>query len=158
MSRSLLGLSVGWLLALTSHSAMHAQAAPRFQNPATLPIPRGYSQLVDVPPGHRMIFLSGQVALDTAGKVVGPSDFQAQAVQVFENIRLGLAAVGATFADVIKLNFYVLDVAQVGLLRQVRDRYVNMSAPPASTLVEVRRLFRDDILLEVEAVAVARPR
>jgi len=105
-----------------------------------------------------MIFLSGQVALDTAGKVVGPSDFQAQAVQVFENIRLGLAAVGATFADVIKLNFYVLDVAQVGLLRQVRDRYVNMSAPPASTLVEVRRLFRDDILLEVEAVAVARPR
>jgi enamine deaminase RidA (YjgF/YER057c/UK114 family) len=73
---------------------------------------------------------------------------------VFENLRRALAAGGATFRDVVKLNYYVVDAAQVPVLREVRDRYVNTAAPPASTLVEVRRLFRDDLLLEVEAVAV----
>jgi enamine deaminase RidA (YjgF/YER057c/UK114 family) len=105
-----------------------------------------------------MVFISGQVPLDNAGNLVGPGDFAAQAGQVFENIRLALADVGATFADVVKLNFYVLDVAQLRALREVRDRHVNVATPPASTLVEVRRLFREDVLLEVEAVAVVRQR
>jgi enamine deaminase RidA (YjgF/YER057c/UK114 family) len=52
----------------------------------------------------------------------------------------------------------VLDVANIAALREVRDQYVNRTAPPASTLVEVRRLFRDDVLLEVEAVAAVGPR
>ena len=82
----------------------------------------------------------------------------AQARQVFENLRAGLAAAGSTFHDVVKLNFYVLDAGQLPVLREVRDQYVNTAAPPVSTLVEVRRLFRDDVLLEVEAVAVAKPR
>jgi enamine deaminase RidA (YjgF/YER057c/UK114 family) len=143
------------LFAATSPTA--AQARSRFVNPPALPAPRGYTQLVEVPAGHRFLYLSGQVALDSAGRLVGGTDLRAQARQVFENLRAGLAAAGATFADVVKLNYYVLDVGQLPILREVRDQYVNTAAPPASTLVEVRRLFRDDVLLEVEAIAVVKP-
>jgi enamine deaminase RidA (YjgF/YER057c/UK114 family) len=138
--------------------AQERPAAPRFINPPSLPPSRGYSQLVEVPPGQRVLFVAGQVALDSTGTLVGSGDFRAQARQVFENLRRALEAQGATFADVVKLNFYVLDVANIPALREVRDQYVNRSAPPASTLVEVRRLFRDDVLLEVEAVAAVRAR
>jgi 2-iminobutanoate/2-iminopropanoate deaminase len=135
-----------------------AEGAPRFRNPPTLPEPHGYSQLVEVPAGTRLLFLSGQVALDKTGKLVGPGDLEAQATQVFENIRLALADAGATFSDVIKLTYYVLDTKQLPALRHVRDRFISASKPPASTLVQVRGLFRDDVLLEVEAVAaVGRP-
>jgi enamine deaminase RidA (YjgF/YER057c/UK114 family) len=133
-------------------------AAPRFVNPPSMPPVRGYSQVVEVPPGQRLLFIAGQVALDSTGTLVGLGDFRAQARQVFENLRRALTAQGATFADVVKLNFYVLDVANIAALREVRDLYVNRTAPPASTLVEVRRLFRDDVLLEVEAVAAVGPR
>ncbi len=96
--------------------------------------------------------------LDSTGRLVGSGDFRAQADQVFRNLAAGLAAAGAGFPDVVKLTFYILDPAQLGVLREVRDRYVRSAAPPASTLVVVRGLFRPDILLEVEAIAaVAAP-
>jgi enamine deaminase RidA (YjgF/YER057c/UK114 family) len=134
--------------------AQQPSDAPRFTNPTALPPARGYSQVVVVPPGSRLVYVAGQVALDSTGRLVGLGDFKAQAGQVFENLRLALAAAGATFADVVKLNFYMVDATQLPALREVRDRYVNAAAPPASTLVEVRRLFRDDVLLEIDAVAV----
>jgi enamine deaminase RidA (YjgF/YER057c/UK114 family) len=152
----LLGVGLASLLLGAARPA-EAQEAPRFLNPSGMPRPRGYTQVVEVPPGNRLLFLSGQVPLDSAGTLRGGSDFRAQARQVFENLRSGLAAAGADFGDVIKLNFYVLDVRNLPALREVRDQYVDLASPPASTLVEVRRLFRDDVLLEVEAVAVARP-
>jgi enamine deaminase RidA (YjgF/YER057c/UK114 family) len=145
------------LLMLASASRLDAQSA-RLKNPPTLHTPRGYSHVAEVPPGQRLVFIAGQVPLDKSGALVGPGDFKAQAQQVFENIRLALADVGGTFTDLVKLNYYVVDVGQVAVLREVRDRHVNTAAPPASTLVEVRRLFRDDVLLEVEAVAVLRAR
>lgn len=77
-----------------------------------------------------------------------------QAAQVFANIDAALKAAHASFADVVKLTFYVTDVTKVPALRIVRDKYVDTAHPPASTLVEVRRLVRDDLLLEVEATAV----
>lgn len=128
--------------------------APRFVSPPTLPPTRGYSHVVEVPAGSRLLYVAGQVALDSAGRVIGAGDFRVQAVQVFENLRRALAAGGASFGDVVKLNYYVVDATQIQSLRDVRDRYVNTAAPPASTLVEVRRLFRDDLLIEVEAVAI----
>jgi enamine deaminase RidA (YjgF/YER057c/UK114 family) len=142
------------LLLLTGRG--FGQTAPRFLNPAGMPVPRGYSQLVEVPAGTRLLFFSGQVGLDSAGALRDPGDFRAQARQTFENLEAGLRAAGATFADVVKLTFYVLDVKQVPVLREVRDQFVNTEAPPASTLVEVRRLFRDDVLLEIEAIAAVR--
>ena len=80
-------------------------------------------------------------------------DFRRQAEQVFANLEVALKEAGATFADVVKLNFYVVDMTKLQDLREVRDQHVNPAAPPASTLVEVRKLFRDEVLIEVEAVA-----
>jgi enamine deaminase RidA (YjgF/YER057c/UK114 family) len=130
-----------------------AQTRPRFLNPATLPPSRGYTQVVEVPAGARMVYISGQVALDKDGNLVGSGNFRRQAEQVFMNLSRALAAVGATFADVVKINYYVRDVSGLADLRAVRDQHVNTAAPPASTLVEVSHLFREDVLLEVDAVA-----
>lgn len=136
--------------------AQASRDSVRHINPPTISTPRGYSHVVVVPPGYTTVYLAGQVPLDSAGNVVGGGDFRVQATQVFENLRRALAAGGATFRDVVKLNFYVLDATHLPELREVRDRYVNTAAPPVSTLVEVRRLFREDVALEVEAVAVVR--
>ena len=124
----------------------------RFINPSTLAIPPGYTHVVEITHG-RTIFIAGQVALDQAGQIVGHHDFRAQTQQVFENLKAALAAVGADFTRVVKLNMYVVDISQLPTLREVRDRYVNTHHPPASTLVEVRRLAREEFLIEVEAVA-----
>ena len=145
----------GVILLLLLATGAEAQEL-RFLRPAALPASKGYTQVVEVPAGHRLVFLSGQVSLDSTGTLRGRADFRAQAGQVFENLRAGLAAAGAEFDDVVKLNFYLLDVRQLPVLREVRDRYVNTAAPPASTLVQVSRLARDEFLLEVEAIAAVR--
>ena len=124
----------------------------RFINPSTLATPPGYTHVVEITHG-RTIFIAGQVALDQAGQIVDHHDFRAQTQQVFENLKAALAAVGADFTRVVKLNMYVVDISQLPILREVRDRYVNTHHPPASTLVEVRRLAREEFLIEVEAVA-----
>jgi enamine deaminase RidA (YjgF/YER057c/UK114 family) len=141
---------------LWSTASVAAQDRPRFLNPPELSAPRGYSHVAEVPAGSRLLYVSGQVPLDSAGRLVGPRDFRAQAHQVFRNLGVALRAGGARFSDVVKLNFYLLDASQLQVLREVRNQYVDTTAPPASTLVEVRRLFRDDVLLEIEAVAAVR--
>ncbi len=108
--------------------------------------------MVEVTHG-RTIYIAGQIALDQSGKIVGLNDFRAQAQQVFENLKAALAAAETDFTHVIKLNMYVVDISQLPILREVRDRYVNTANPPASTLVEIRRLAREEFLLEIEAVA-----
>jgi enamine deaminase RidA (YjgF/YER057c/UK114 family) len=112
----------------------------------------GYSHAVAAT--GRVVAIAGQVALDADGNLVGPGDPRAQAEQVFENLRLALAAAGATFADVVKLNFYATDLSMLPEVRDVRDRYVDTANPPASTAVQVVALFRPELLLEVEAWAV----
>jgi len=103
--------------------------------------------------GGRTVFIAGQVALDPSGQIVGRDDFRTQAQQVFENLKAALAAVGTDFTHVVKLNMYIVDMSQLPTLREVRDCYVNTQNPPASTLVEVRRLAREEFLIEIEAVA-----
>ena len=124
----------------------------RFINPTALATPPGYTNVVEITHG-RTIYIAGQIALDQSGKIVGLNDFRAQTQQVFENIKAALAAVGTDFTHVIKLNMYVVDISQLPILREVRDRYVNTANPPASTLVEIRRLAREEFLIEIEAVA-----
>ena len=129
-------------------------AQNQFINPDGLSKPPGYTHVVVAKPG-KIIYLAGQVANDTTGKVVS-SDFRAQAEQVFANLKTALAAAGATFDDVVKLNYYVRDYSQEkrAAIREARDKYVNKEHPPASTLIGVAALASDDYLLEVEAVAV----
>ena len=125
----------------------------RFLSPETLPPPFGYSHVVDSP-GGRIIYISGQVPLDPTGQLVGEGDVAAQARQVFQNLSAALEAAGVSWSDVVKLGFFVVDVSQMGSVRPVRDEYVNTREPPASTLIEVSQLFRDDVLVEVDAVAI----
>jgi enamine deaminase RidA (YjgF/YER057c/UK114 family) len=126
-----------------------------FFSPATLPPPVGYSHIAKVNKGT-MIYLAGQVSSDASGKLVGEGDFEAQAEQVFKNLKLAVEAAGGAMADIVKMNIYL--VAEVGQdevpkLRAIRDRYVNKEKPPASTLVVVTRLARPGWLVEIEAVA-----
>lgn len=125
----------------------------KFVNPPTLPRPAGYSHLVEST-GGRTVYISGQVALDSAGNLVGKDDLRGQARQVFLNLRAALEAVGTNFDSVVKLTYYLLDISQIGTVREVRDQFVNTTHPPASSAVEVRRLVRDEFLIEVDAVAV----
>jgi enamine deaminase RidA (YjgF/YER057c/UK114 family) len=127
---------------------------PRFLNPDTLSKPPGYTHVVDMAGPARIIYIAGQLALDRGGKIVGAGDFRAQAIQVFENLKSALAAVGASFDDVVKINNYVLDITHRPIFREVRDLYVNKAAPPASTLVGVTALAYPEALIEIEAIAL----
>ena len=126
----------------------------RFLSPETMPPPFGYSQVVDAPAG-RIVYLAGQVPLDRNGELVGAGDFEAQTRQVFDNLTAGLEAAGVSWADVVKLSYFVVDIGKAAPMRTIRDEYISTANPPASTLVEVSRLFRDDVLIEIEAVAVS---
>ena len=128
-------------------------ATTRFLNPDTLTKPAAYSQVVEVTTPGRMVFISGQVGLGGDGKLV-TGDFRAQALQVFENLKAALEAVGARFEDVVKMNSYLIEIEHQAILRDVRRLYMNMAAPPASTSVRVVGFAREGVLLEVEAVAV----
>jgi len=117
---------------------------------------------VSSPPGYShamlaggLIFVSGQVAFDGDGSIVGVDDIGAQTRQAFRNLAAVLEAAGATFADVAKLTYFVRDVEAVGVIRAVRDEFVDTANPPASTLVEVSRLIAPELLIEIEAVAIA---
>ena len=124
----------------------------RRTNPVTLYEPSGYTHVVEAT-GRRTIYLSGQTSVDKHGNVIGVGDFRTQAVQVFECLKAALAAAGAGFGDVVKANYYVLDMSNITVLREVRRGYLG-SAAPASTLVEVRKLAREEFLVEIEMVAV----
>jgi 2-iminobutanoate/2-iminopropanoate deaminase len=124
----------------------------RHSNPSTLSTPTGYSHVVEVLSG-RTIYIAGQVPYDQAGKVVGKGDFAAQATQVFENLKLALAAAGATFENVVKVNTYVTDMSHLQTLRDIRGKYYGRNAP-ASTLVQIGSLAHEDLMIEIEAIAV----
>ncbi|MFE9925535.1 RidA family protein [Streptomyces sp. NPDC005774] len=102
----------------------------------------------------RLVAVSGQVAFDADGKLVGEGDPAAQARQVFENLRRCLASAGADFGNVVKFTYYVTDVAFLPAVREARDQYIDIERPPASTAVQVAALFRPELLLEVEALAL----
>ncbi|MGB6581576.1 MAG: RidA family protein [Streptosporangiaceae bacterium] len=102
----------------------------------------------------RWVAIAGQVALDDADQLVGAGDLEAQARQVFANLSRALAAAGASFADVVKLNYYVTDISQLPVARAVRDEYVDTSRPPASTAVQVSALAMPELMIEIEAWAI----
>jgi len=117
--------------------------------------PAGYSQVVEVR-GGRTLYISGQIAVDSSGNVVGSGDFTAQVKQVFANLKARLDEAGASFNDVVKLNFYLVDASALQIVRDIRDTYVNRENPPASTLVVVKQLVWPELLVEIDAIAVAQ--
>ena len=127
----------------------------QFINPPGLSPTFGWTHVV-TSSGGKTIHVSGQVSVNERGEVVGKGDLRAQTEQTYENLRRALAAAGATFRDVVKMNLYVVGLKpeHVPLLREVRSRYVNTEQPPASTLVSVSALVGADWLIEIEVVAV----
>jgi enamine deaminase RidA (YjgF/YER057c/UK114 family) len=126
-------------------------------NPPELGTPPGYSQIVDVSAG-RIIFISGQTALDREGNLIGKNDFAAQAAQVFRNLALALQASGCTPANLVKLTVFLTDMNNLAGYREARNRFFASVTPPAApavTLVEVSKLYGPDFLIEIEAVAAA---
>jgi reactive intermediate/imine deaminase len=129
--------------------------AHKFLNPSTMPATRGYTHVVETHGPSRTIYLAGQLGMTPDGNFAGgPGDFRAQATQAFENLKLGLAAAGASFDHVVKVTVYFTDMANLQTYLEVRDRYVNTKSPPASTAVQISKLARDGALFEIEAVAV----
>jgi len=126
-----------------------------FISPKTLIPPAGYSHIAKVNRGT-IVYLAGQVSSDASGRLIGEGNFEAQVEQVFRNLKIAVEAAEGTMADIVKLNIYLVaavDQAEVPKLRAIRNRYVNVENPPASTLVVVSRLARPGWLIEIEAVA-----
>jgi enamine deaminase RidA (YjgF/YER057c/UK114 family) len=123
-------------------------------NPAGLSKPTGYSHVTVVQAG-RQVHISGQVALDANGTVVGKGDIGAQAEQVFKNLETALASVGLDFTHVFKMVTYVvgLNPEMLPPIRAARAKRFGDGLFPASTLVGVTALVNPDLLIEVEVIA-----
>lgn len=118
---------------------------------------KGLSQSVSIDYGDStMVILSGQVPLDKDGNLIGNNNVEKQTQQIFTNIESILKEYGGTAKDIIRLGIFITDISRTPDFRKVRDLYINLQNPPVSSLVEVSKLFRDDVLIEVEATAVIK--
>jgi enamine deaminase RidA (YjgF/YER057c/UK114 family) len=131
---------------------MPVSSKTRFLNPEALPKPPGYTHVVEATTPARLVYLAGQLGMDRHGNF--SSDFREQAVQVFENLKNALAAVGGRLQDVVKFNNYLVDTKYLPIYREVRDSYLAEQNRPASTTIAISGLARPGLLLEIEAVAV----
>ncbi|WP_406195925.1 RidA family protein [Kitasatospora sp. NBC_01560] len=134
---------------MTSHPPHHLThiAEPAGVAPAT-----GYTHVVTGT--GRLVAVSGQVAFDEQQQLVGPGDPKAQAQQVFANLGRCLASAGAGFGDVVKLTYFVTDMAFMPAVREARDAHFGALPLPASSAMQVAALFRPDVLIEIEALAL----
>ena len=124
-----------------------------YVRPDGLPPVAGYSHAVAAT--GRLVVISGQVPADEDGMPVGLGDPAAQVRQVFENLATALGAAGAQLGQVVKLTVYLTDLADLPVFRRVRDEYITLDLPPASSLVQVSGLVRPEFRIEVDALAVA---
>jgi len=127
----------------------------QFLNPPASSKPTGYTHVVTAE-GGKIVYISGQVALDSKGEIVGKNDLREQAEQVYKNLKVALDTAGATFNDVVKMNIYLVDYnpKDLPIIREVRSKYLSDEALPASTLIGVQSLFLDGLLIEIEAIAL----
>jgi len=125
-----------------------------FINPPALCQTHGWTHVVATS-GGRTIHVSGQAGIDQRGELVAKDDLKRQTEQTFENLKLALAAAGATFDDVVNTRLYVVNLKpeHLPIIREVRSRYVNADHPPASSLVGVTALAGAGWLIEIEATA-----
>lgn len=149
---AIIAATSGLASAASAQSGAGGKANLRFVQPNTIFKTTTYTHVVEIMGPGRLIYTSGEQGRDRDGNF--PADMTAQSIQAFENIKAALAAVGATFDHVVKLNVYMIDLRKnQPIFSEIKQRYVNKNAPPASTTVQVPLLTRDDALVEVEAVA-----
>jgi len=130
----------------------------KYLNPDTLLKPRGYTHVITITGPAKMIFISGQVAIDKEGKLVGPGDLKTQIRQASANLKAALEAAGATPADIVKTNTYIVNYKQsdYSAMREARGELFPEGEPPASTLVGVTSLAVDGLMVEMEAIAAVK--
>jgi enamine deaminase RidA (YjgF/YER057c/UK114 family) len=135
---------------------LHAQEI-RHINPDGISKSPAYTHVVSAKPGT-IIWISGQVAQNSRGEVVGKGDLKAQLAQVWENLKTALASAGATSQDVVKVTTFVVNYkpSMRNYIREARVRFMGTGEPPASTLVGVQALASEDFLVEIEVTAVIR--
>jgi enamine deaminase RidA (YjgF/YER057c/UK114 family) len=146
--------SAGLIASASGQSAPGGKSAShlRFVQPETIFKTTTYTHVVEIMGPGRLIYTSGEQGREPDGNF--PPDIRGQSVRAFENIKAALAAVGATFDHVVKLNVYMIDLRKnQPTFSEVKQQYVNKLAPPASTTVGVPQLTREGALVEVEAVA-----
>jgi enamine deaminase RidA (YjgF/YER057c/UK114 family) len=125
----------------------------RFFNPDTIAKPPGYSHVVEAIGPGRLVYFAGQLGMGRSGKMGATAREPIELA--FENLKAALASVGAGFEHLVKINNYVVNIgANIGLFREIRDKYVNTAAPPASTTIGVPELARPGALFEIEAIAI----
>ena len=122
-------------------------------NPESLSAPFGIFSNVTLARPGRLCFVSGQVAVNAEGTVVGKGDVRAQTHQVLKNIEAALGAVGGTIDDIACVNVFLVDMAHLGIVHEVRAEYWKDNYP-ASTLVQVAGLVDADFLIEISAIAI----
>jgi 2-iminobutanoate/2-iminopropanoate deaminase len=111
-----------------------------------------WSTVTTAQPG-KLVFVSGLLAKDENGQVVGPGDISAQTEKVCQNLKTALAAAGATLDDIVRVDVYVKDISKFKEIHAVRARYFPKD-PPASTMVEVKEFTDARALIEINAIAV----
>jgi enamine deaminase RidA (YjgF/YER057c/UK114 family) len=123
-------------------------------NPPKLSKSHSYAQITTVEGATRIAYISGQTASDKDGQLIGPGDFRAQVEATYQNVATALEAIGATWANVMKLTTYVVDYRPEYLktLQEIRLRFIPADEVPASTLVGVPTLAAEGWLVEIEAV------
>jgi enamine deaminase RidA (YjgF/YER057c/UK114 family) len=147
------------ILAMLVSLAIQSKAQPapnvQFINPETVSTPRSYSHAAIIDLGNcKMVIMSGQVALDAKGNLVGANDIAKQTEQVFRNIKSVVEAAGGKIDHLVKLGYFTTDVTRINDIRAIRDQFITSKTKPASTLVQVNKLFREDVLIEIEATAI----
>ena len=132
-------------------------AHTRAVNPWTWQDAFGFSQAVEITGGTRHLVCSGQASVDAAGHPLHPGDMAAQLRQAFDNLEAVLRAASLSLGDVVRLNYYTTDVpAYLAASGEAARRFENTGrCVPAGTLLGVARLFHPDILVEIEATAIA---
>lgn len=141
-------------LSLTG-SAQTDSSIVKFRNSSSVAMLKGLSHAVIVDMGKsQMVILSGQVPLDSRGNLVGKDDMGKQTEQVFVNIKNILSELGGTMDNLVKIGVFITDASQIQAFREARNRFINIDHAPASTFVQVSKLFRDDVFIEIEATAI----
>jgi 2-iminobutanoate/2-iminopropanoate deaminase len=122
---------------------------------ATAEAPKAFGIFSQGIQAGNLIFVSGQVAKNAAGELVGKNDIRAQTRQCLENLKAVVESTGAGLDDVVKVTIFVADMNHLGAIHEVRATYFRKPYP-ASTLVQVSRFTSLEYLIEIEAVAVVR--
>ena len=143
-----------YCLGVLLHVHAFAQQKTHFINPFPIK-PPGYTHVVATS-GTTTLYISGQVPVDEKGEIIGKGDLEIQTRQVFKNLGTCLRAAGADYKDLVKITIFVKDYKgeMLAVIRKVRNEFLDAQQPPASTLVGVQSLFKADVLIEIDAIAV----